>query len=114
MHEMSLMQSVMDVIEDSARTQGFSKMQKLVLEIGALSSVDAEALRFAFEAIKNSTALTKGSVLEIIAIPGQAFCMNCGKSIEIGQRYDDCPLCGGERIQVTGGEDMRIKELEVE
>ncbi|MDU6673245.1 MAG: hydrogenase maturation nickel metallochaperone HypA, partial [Bradyrhizobium sp.] len=28
--------------------------------------------------------------------------------------YDPCPACGSHQLQVTGGEDMRVKELEVE
>jgi hydrogenase nickel incorporation protein HypA/HybF len=25
-----------------------------------------------------------------------------------------CPRCGGYRVQVTGGTEMRVKELEIE
>lgn len=113
MHEMSLMESVMDVVDDSARKQGFSRVTRLVLEIGVLSSVDEQSLRFAFDAIKDGS-LAKGGALDIIRVPGQAFCMECGKTVAISARYDECPLCGGGRLQVTGGEEMRIKELEVE
>jgi hydrogenase nickel incorporation protein HypA/HybF len=34
--------------------------------------------------------------------------------MEIAQRYDECPRCGGYQLQVTAGDQMRIKELEIE
>jgi hydrogenase nickel incorporation protein HypA/HybF len=39
--------------------------------------------------------------------------MDCGRAVAIDSRIDPCPECGGYRLQVTGGEDMKIKELEV-
>ncbi|GHU05411.1 putative hydrogenase nickel incorporation protein HypA 2 [Alphaproteobacteria bacterium] len=110
---MSLMESVLDIVEDSAKKQGFSKVIRLTLEIGALSSADEQSLRFAFESIKRRSLIRDG-MLDIVRIPGQAFCMGCKKTVVISNRYDECPLCGGERLQVTSGDEMRIRELEVE
>ncbi|GAH74778.1 unnamed protein product, partial [marine sediment metagenome] len=38
----------------------------------------------------------------------------CSESVEIKQRYEPCPSCGGYQLQVTGGEEMRVRELEVD
>jgi hydrogenase nickel incorporation protein HypA/HybF len=40
--------------------------------------------------------------------------MQCSRNIDVTARFDPCPLCGGHQVQVTGGDGMRIKELEVE
>ncbi len=40
--------------------------------------------------------------------------MQCAKSVEVKQRFDQCPDCGGYQLQVTGGDQMQVKELEVE
>jgi len=40
--------------------------------------------------------------------------MSCGETVPVMERYDPCPQCGGYELQVTGGEDLRIKDLEVE
>ena len=56
----------------------------------------------------------RGATLEIIETPGIAWCMACSKSVEIKQRYEPCPSCGSYQLQVTGGEEMRVKELEVD
>ncbi len=39
--------------------------------------------------------------------------MRCGETINIAERYEPCPQCGTFELQVTGGDEMRIKELEV-
>ncbi len=113
MHEMSLMQGVLDILQDSAKSQSFSRVKTVWLEIGALSGVDPEAMRFCFEATTRDT-LADGAVLDIAETPGQAWCMQCSQPVEIAARYDPCPHCGSHRLQVTGGDEMRVKELEVE
>ena len=113
MHEMSLTEGVLRVLEDQAKTHHFSRVKTLWLEIGELSSVDPEALRFCFEAISAGT-LAADARMEIIRLPGQALCMDCGKQVHLIERYASCPECGGEKLQVCGGDEMRIKELEVE
>ena len=60
------------------------------------------------------SGLAEGARLEIVELPGQAWCMQCAKTVRVQQRFHACPDCGGRQLQVTGGEEMRIKELEVD
>lgn len=112
MHEMSLCEGVMQVIEEQAVRQGFSRVVVVRLEVGDLAVVEPAALRFCFEVIARGT-LAEGARLEIIALPGRAWCPACGKGVTVQQRFDACPACGGFALQVTGGDEMRIKDLEV-
>jgi len=113
MHEMSLCESVLGILEDNARRQGFQRVKVVWLEIGALSGVEPDAMRFCFDAVVRNT-LADQARLEIIEIPGEAWCMQCSKTVQVAQRFDACPECGSYQLQVTGGEEMKIKELEVE
>jgi len=113
MHELSLCEGVLQILEEHAVSRGFKQVKGVWLEIGALSGVDPEAMRFGFDAVMKGT-LAEGAVLEIIDLPGTAWCMSCGKSVPVKARYDACPDCGGYQLQVTGGDEMRIKELEVD
>ena len=113
MHEMSLCEGVLRVLEENARAQGYRRVKTVWLEIGALSGVEIAAMRFAFDAVMHGT-LAEGAILEIIDKPGSAWCMQCMKTVPVRQRFDACPACGGCQLQVNGGEEMRIKELEVE
>lgn len=112
MHEMSLCEGVLQILEDHARSEGFSRVKAVWLEIGDLSGVEKEAMRFSFDAVTRDTLADKAR-LDIIEVPGEAWCMKCSKTVSVRQRFDACPDCGSYQLQVTGGEQMRIKELEV-
>ncbi|MEH6471435.1 MAG: hydrogenase maturation nickel metallochaperone HypA [Halopseudomonas sp.] len=113
MHEMSLAEGVIQVLEDNARSQGFSRVKKVSLEIGRLSYVEIESMRFCFEAVCRDS-IAAGAELEIIEITGRGWCHNCEKQFDYSARYDPCPHCQGYQVQMVSGDEMRIKELEVE
>ncbi|MBI5006189.1 MAG: hydrogenase maturation nickel metallochaperone HypA [Nitrosomonadales bacterium] len=113
MHEMSLAEGVLQIIEDSAKAQNFRRVKTVWLEIGQLAGVEVEAMRFCFDAVMRDS-VAQGAKLEIVATPGQAWCMDCAATVQVQALYDICPQCGGARLQVTGGNEMRVKELEVE
>lgn len=113
MHEMALTESLVELIEDESRKQGFTRVRVVRLEIGALGCVDPEAIRFCFDAVARG-GVVEGARLEIIAVPGEGWCLDCSKSVPVHERFGACPECGGYHVQVTSGEDMRVKELEVD
>ena len=113
MHEMSLAGGVVQIVEDAARAHGFSRVRVVRLEIGQLAAVEVEALRFCFEAVTRGT-VAEGAALEIVTTPGAAWCMLCGKSVEVPALGEPCPLCGGYQLQVTGGTEMRVRDLEID
>ena len=113
MHEMSLAEGVLQLIEDAAVAQGFARVTTVCLEIGALSSVERESLAFCFDAVTRG-GIAQGARLEVHDVPGSGWCMPCGQAVAIRSLYDACPRCGGYQVQVTGGTEMRVKELEVE
>ncbi len=109
---MSLAEGVLQVIEDAARAQEFSRVTAVWLEIGQLSGVEVEAMKFCFDAVVRDS-LAEGARLEIIATPGSGWCMQCSKSVPMTEVFGECPDCGSHQMQVTGGTEMRVKELEV-
>lgn len=113
MHEMSLCEGVLSVIEEQAALQHYARVKTVYLEVGALAGVEPEALRFGFDVVMKDS-IAANAQLEIIEIPGRAWCMQCMKEVPVQQRFDACPDCGGYQLQVNGGEELRIKELEVE
>ena len=52
--------------------------------------------------------------LEMIDLPGKAICYDCIKTVEIEDRLDPCPECGGGKLLPEGGDEMRIKDMEVQ
>jgi len=110
---MSLCESILEIIEQQAQEQQYTRVKTVWLEVGALSSVEPEAMRFCFPVVMHGS-LAENAQLEIVHIKGQAWCLQCTKNVIIEQRYDVCPDCGTAQLQVNDGEQMQIKELEVE
>ncbi len=113
MHEMSLCENILQIIEQQAEIQHYRKVKTVWLEIGVLAGVEPEAMRFCFGAVMEGS-LADGASLEMITVPGRAWCLHCHKNVDVQQRFDVCPLCGGHQLQINDGEQLRIKELEVE
>jgi hydrogenase nickel incorporation protein HypA/HybF len=78
---------------------------------GALQGVEKPALEFAWDVVMRGSP-AEGAELVMLDLPGRAMCFDCGADVEIEHRLDPCPTCGGGKLMPTGGEEMRIKDLE--
>jgi len=112
MHEMSMCESIVQILEDQAQVHGYSRVKAVRLEIGPFSCADPEAMRFCFDATTRNS-LADGARLDILMTEGEAWCFACSLSVSINTRTDPCPRCGSHQLQVTAGEEMRIKDMEV-
>ena len=110
---MSICEGIVQVLEEQAVPRRYERVKAVWLEVGELAGVELDALRFGFDVVTRNT-LAHGAVLQIIEVPGQAWCLQCAATVPARHRFDPCPRCGGFQLQVTGGEELRIKELEVE
>ena len=112
MHELSICQSLIENIEDAAREHSFTTVTRVTLEIGQFAGVDLEALKFSFDVAGRGT-LCEGSTLAILSMPGEGYCFDCQSNVEIPDRLAPCPQCGSARVQGVGGDQLKIKDLEV-
>ncbi len=110
MHEMSIAESVLGLVEETARREGFSRVKEVRLEIGRLAAVETQSLRFCFDAVVRGS-VAEGAALAIDETPGTAWCFGCSATVPIEARGEPCPHCGGGQLQVNGGTEMRVKDL---
>ncbi|MCH2219000.1 MAG: hydrogenase maturation nickel metallochaperone HypA [Dechloromonas sp.] len=113
MHEMSLAEGVLQLVEDTALRERALRVKLVVLEIGRMSSVQPDALRFCFDAVTRGS-IADGAALEIVDVPGSGWCMKCAANVPMEELYGACPTCGSHQVQATGGTEMRVKEIEIE
>lgn len=110
MHEISLLENVRDILQEHAETQQFSQVKKVTLEIGKLSCVEPEALKFGFEVVmKNS--LAENAELNITELEGLAQCDKCKQTITIEALYDPCSICNHPFVTIIQGNEMKIQNL---
>jgi hydrogenase nickel incorporation protein HypA/HybF len=112
MHEMSLAESIVQIVEDTARQHGGTRVTRVRLEIGQLAGVELDALRFCFEAASRDS-LAADAALVIDQSAGRAWCMPCGRSVTVTGLADPCPDCGSHQLQVTGGTELRVRDIEL-
>lgn len=112
MHELTICENLIAMLAAERRKRGFHAVTRLRLEIGRLSCLDPEALRYAFDISVRDTFL-HGATLEIERPGGRATCLDCGAAVEVDTRLDACPRCGGARLDPTGGDQMRLIEMEI-
>ena len=113
MHELSLCEDLLRMVQAQAEARGCRRVRAVWLEIGALEAVESEALRFGFE-LKSRGTVAEGARLEIRQLPGRARCPDCGASVALYRRHDPCPRCGSLCPEVSGGDGIRIERLEVD
>ena len=107
---MSITQSVVEICENNAAGR---RVISVTLEVGELSGIVPEAVEFCFEACTKDTLLD-GARLIIERIPAKGHCPDCGADFAVHAYYDPCPVCDGYGLSVVSGEELRVKELEVE
>ncbi len=113
MHEMALTESIVEIAVETAEREGASRVRKVFVDVGALSHVEPEALLFCFSAVSAGT-IAEGARLEIARTPGAGWCLDCGKTVPLGERFGPCPECGRFHVQMTAGDEMRVREIEVD
>lgn len=112
MHEISLLENMREILEAESIKQGFSQIKQITLEVGKLSCVEPDALRFGFDVVmKNS--LAENAELLITELDGLGVCQKCGKQSVIETLYDPCPLCGSPVVKIVQGMEMKIRDLVV-
>lgn len=108
MHELSITRTVVTTVTLRMRD---ARVCRIRLEVGQLSGLVPDAVRFCFEMVAAGTTC-EGATLEIDEPPGKAVCRTCGAAFETGEVLPLCD-CGSADIEVQGGQELRIREVEV-
>jgi hydrogenase nickel incorporation protein HypA/HybF len=114
MHELSLIRSLLDIVEDYAAKHQFHRVHSLKLSFGRLSCLDAQALKFAF-GIQSAGTKAEGAKLIFDIRPARMTCLACNREIEVETWVTICPLCQGEEVLLTGGtEELKVLEMDID
>ena len=114
MHELYLAESILNIVQDYATKQHFSKVNSISLSFGRLSCIEPKSLQFAFE-VQAKDTLTEKASLEFNILPAVIHCFSCEKDLEVDTYSAVCPACGGEEVILTGGtEELQILEMDVD
>ena len=110
MHEMSITQSVVEICEGHAAGR---RVSEVVLEIGELSGVVPDSIEFCFEACTRGTLL-EGARLKLEIVPAIGRCPACTLHFPVASLFEPCSRCGAFGVGIVSGQELRVKELELE
>jgi hydrogenase nickel incorporation protein HypA/HybF len=107
-HELGITQAVVAIAVEKADGR---RVSRVVLEIGKLSGVLPDAVRFCFDLCAEGTA-AEGATLEIVETPGRGRCRACGAEVPLDGPLGCC-TCGGTDLDWIAGGELRVTELEL-
>ena len=108
MHELGI---AMEIAEIAVARAGEAVPRRVVVEIGRLTAVLPDALRFAWDCATEGSTL-EGCALEIVEVAGRGRCRACGCEQELAMPFGRCS-CGTTDLELVAGEELRVRELEV-
>ncbi len=110
MHELGITRSIVAIVGEQAQGQ---KVLRVTVEVGRLSGMLAEAIRFCFDICCQGTAL-EGAALEIVETEGRGHCDACGAEPPMTMPLGRCPVCASPSLRIVAGTELKIREMEVE
>ena len=100
MHELGIVLHVIDQVEELAKENNVSKVTRLTLEVGEVSSIVPSYFSDCFE-------------LEMIILEGVSYCKDCKKTYKTAEYAKKCPHCGSDNTYLVTGNELRIKDIAV-
>ena len=113
MHELSICQSMLDIVGRTMREHPGAKLKVIRLDIGQGSTIEPILLKDAFAILADSGPFA-GVELDINTIPIGGSCRACGKSFTYEEMALGCPECGSTDIVIESGMELDIRELEID
>lgn len=108
MHELSVAESIVGAVHEKL---GDTRVRRVLIQVGRLSGVVPDALTFCWELATTGTGLA-GAALDIVRTPGRGRCRVCHAEFDTGEFVALCE-CGSVDVEVIGGRELQIREVEV-
>jgi len=114
MHELSITQSMVDVVKRELSKQSNSlHIKKVTVQIGKLTGVVPDCVRFYFSFLIKGTVL-EGAQLEIKEVPVRLFCNQCDNNFVLDEVNFVCPRCGKSDLKMNSGRELFVESIETE
>ncbi len=110
MHELSIVMSIVELVEAEVEKQKASTVNRIEFDIGNMSGIEMDSFDFAWEPAIRNTVLQHAERV-INHIPAIATCIECNHEFEKNEVYGSCPKCGNFLHTLKTGKELKIKSL---
>lgn len=125
MHELSLASGLIEQLLSLAKEHQTQKIIQATVIIGPFSGIVVDSFTFGFEALQREHDLTRQTRLIVETPDPEYCCRSCGKSFSTVEGEQGltarawpttrcCPHCGGDHCFAQGGDELILKQLEME
>lgn len=113
MHELSIVASLFEILEEKAKEQKAKKVISVKVKVGALSGVFPEFLKTAFDVYKKDTIADEAE-LKIEEVPLKIKCQKCGAEIVKDDFVFLCEKCASRELKTLAGTELLLEKIEME
>ena len=111
MHELSIAQSLLNIVVQEAEKHGVDRITKVGVQVGKFTHVVPHALTFCFDMVKEGTVAADAE-LKVEEVPMAGWCQDCQKEFVMADPTAACPQCGGNKVQLIGGRELQVAYIE--
>ncbi|EMY5945450.1 hydrogenase maturation nickel metallochaperone HypA [Campylobacter coli] len=114
MHELSIVESLIELCEENALNNKACNVQEIYVKIGRLSGIEVELFRRCFETFRENSELCKNAKLFIELAPLEILCLKCDQTSVLEENFFKCPKCESIEYKISQGEDLHLMRLVME
>ena len=112
MHELGIVFHIIRTVEDVARQNQVTRIQRVTLQLGEVSGVVESYLQDCWKWAAAKSEILPNAELSVETIPAVTLCETCGQQYPTVQYGRTCPYCQSPRTHLLQGNEMMIKEVE--
>jgi hydrogenase nickel incorporation protein HypA/HybF len=115
MHELSVTESILNIVLKHAMTNKAEKVLRIGLKIGELSELVGECIQHYFDYLSKDT-IAEGAVLDIERSPVIFQCNDCKMKFNVSLKESGkivCSQCGSVEVALVSGREFYIQHIEV-
>ncbi len=112
MHELPVTEDILRIVADHAQKAGATRVTRINLVIGELTSFIDDSIQFYFEMLAPGTP-AEDATLHFQRIKTRFRCHRCGQEFEPEGRNWTCPACSALGGDVIAGKEFYVESIEV-
>lgn len=112
MHELSIAVALVEQVEKVVANEHATRASKVVIAVGALSGVEAEALLGVFPLVADGTT-ADGAELVVLPVAARVRCHACGEESAADRYFMACSQCGSRDVELSAGRELNITSVDV-
>lgn len=120
MHELSMADAIVKTAVDVAEKNDAQEITEVTIEIGKLTLLNPEQLKFMIDVLSENTLL-EGAEIVIEEIPIEIKCKSCdflglapSDDLDRFVPIVNCPECEGQNLEITKGRECNVRSIKIE